>query len=404
MARRKPRLLFCWELGARFGHAAKIEGIVRALGGRAEVSVAARFPTEIRALAPDLPVRLLPAPQFPPPRGGEPPLSYPDALRASGWGDADALSALVEAWEGLFALAKPDLIVIQAAPTALLAARAAGRPAAMVGGGFDAPPRARPMPPFFFWREALHAEAAAREAPAVAAANAALARRRARPLEAFADLLDGAEPWLLAAWPELDHYGDRSRFEPGGPPHLGQIAALDRGAEAEWRPGARRRILAYLQPSGPAAEAGFAALAGLGPGDDAILACPGADAALASRFAGTPVRLVPGPVRLDRLLPETDLGLGHGSSGFAGALLAAGVPQLSLPVHAEQVMVARALGEAGIGLGLAGRYGAAEAGRAMEDALASVPLRARARAAAARAARTPRPAEAAADALMARLG
>ncbi len=401
MAKRKPRLLFAWELGARFGHAAKIEGVARALGRRAEITVAARHPAAIRALAPDLKLRLLPAPQAAPERRA-PPVTYSEALLSAGWADPAGLAALVEAWESLFALARPDLVVCQAAPTALLAARASSRPAAMIGGGFDAPPRGRPMPPFYFWRPEFSETAAAREAPAVEAANAVLAAAGAPPLAAFADLLDGAVPYLLAAWPEIDHYGDRSRFEPGHPPYLGQIAATDRGAETEWRQGAARRILAYLQPAGPPSEAAFAALAARPASEDVILACPGAPAELRERFAGTAVRLFDGPVRLDRLLGAADLGLSHGSSGVAGAFLAAGVPQVSLPVHAEQVMVARALGEARIGLGLAGRYGAEEVGKAIENALTSVPIQARARAVGARAAAAPPPADACAEALFAR--
>jgi Glycosyl transferases, related to UDP-glucuronosyltransferase len=85
-------------------------------------------------------------------------------------------------------------------------------------------------------------------------------------------------------------------------------------------------------------------------------------------------------VRLDRLLPEMDLGVGHGSFGVASALVSAGVPQLALPRHAEQLMTARALGEAGCGIGFAGEPSAAQISKAMRKLIERPEYRANARA------------------------
>ena len=49
--RRRPRILFAWELGENLGHASKITEIVRALNGRAQVTVAAQRPDAISAMA-----------------------------------------------------------------------------------------------------------------------------------------------------------------------------------------------------------------------------------------------------------------------------------------------------------------------------------------------------------------
>ncbi|MEX2518720.1 MAG: nucleotide disphospho-sugar-binding domain-containing protein [Paracoccaceae bacterium] len=381
-----PRILFAWELGAHFGHASKIAETARALAGRADIWVAARDPVGFRAIAPDLPVRLIAAPAAaprPPVSAEDQAVSYPDDLRHVGWAEAAPLAALIEAWESLFELIRPEIMVAQAAPTALLAARGLDLITAMVGGGYDAPPSAAPMPPFYFWRAELHAKAAARETAVLATANGALALRGKPQLTQFSDALK-ADHAFLATFAEIDHYGDRSRFEPDHPPYLGQLVTLDQGAELEWRPGAARRILAYLRPGGPAFDAAAGALAALAADHDVILAAPGAQPALFERMKGTPVRLVNGPVRLDRLLPDCDLGVSHGSNGVAAAFLLSGLPQICLPTHAEQVMVARAIGEGGFGLGLVGRFGEAQVGAAIRQALGSAPLRGRVRAAAAR--------------------
>ncbi len=398
----RPRLLFAWELGAHFGHVSKMAEIARALGERADIFVAAQEPASFRALAPDLPVTLLPAP-FTPFRPPETPgyraVSYPDVLRHVGWREPGPLAALVEAWGALFGLVRPDMIVAQAAPTALLAARAAGLRAATVGSGYDAPPRAEPMPPFYHWLDGEAEKAAAPEAAALEAANAALRLRGGKEMGAFADLFRGG-PFLLSTFAEIDHYGDRKRFEPDHPPYLGQLVTLDQGAELAWRKGAARRIFAYLRPGGTAFEAGVEALAARPKEEDVILAAPGAPAALKARLEGGPVRLVDGPARLGPLLKRCDLGVSHGSNGVAAAFLLAGVPQVALPTQSEQVMIARALGEGGFGLGLVGRYGAREAGAAVDRALGSPIPRERAGALAKRMKGARPAAETAADALM----
>lgn len=402
-----PRILFAWELGAHFGHAATIAEIVRALDGRAEVFLAARKPENVRSIAPDLKARLLPAPAIAvrPPRSNEDRgVSYPDDLRHVGWSDPETLSALMECWESLYDLVRPDLIVAQAAPTALLAARGRGETTATVGSGYDMPPRVSPMPPFAFWREDLRAPVQEREARVLATANEALKRRGKPPLAAFADALR-SDLTFLATFAEIDHYAPRARFEPDHPPYLGQLFTIDAGVELDWRKGAARRIFAYLRPGGPVFDAAVEALAARPAEEDAILAAPGAPEAVKARLRGTAVRLIDGPVRLDRLLPDCDIGVSHGSNGVAAAFLASATKQLCLPTHGEQLMIARAIGDAGYGLGIAGGYGAKEIGESLDKLAAATTLTARLEAAAARMAeivKTP-PQEKIAEAILAAL-
>lgn len=391
MTDHRPHILFAWELGAHFGHASKILEVAGALGDAARLSVAARNPAGFRQLAPDLAVDLLAAPVAAPRRALAAPdhgQSYPDDLRHCGWRDPAELAALVEAWTTLYRLAKPDLIVAQAAPTALLAARGLDLPTAMVGSGYDAPPRCTPMPPFLFWQPERRAEVARREARILDTANAALARWRRPALDCFADVLR-TDTYGVATFAEVDHYAPRSQFEPGHPPYLGQLVTLDKGAEIDWLPGARRRILVYLRPGLRGFDACMGALAGLGPDHDVVLAAPGASLGLRDQLAGAPVRLIDGPVRLDRLLGACDLGICHASNGIAAAFILHGVPQIGLPGHAEQVMVARSVMRHRLGLGLIGDYGTPEVARAISRVLADADIAPRVRAVAARVARDP---------------
>ena len=187
-----PRILFAWEAGENFGHVSKIAEVARRLTGRAEVLAAVRNPIALRQIAPDLPVTVLPAPAAPPqaPMSGEDAgRSYPDVLRHAGWSSAQTLAPLVESWRNLIALAQPDVLVAQAAPTALLAARGLDLRTAMCGSGFDAPPRAHPMPAFYHWDKDANTPPVEREAQVLAAANQTLDRLGAPQLSHFCDLL-----------------------------------------------------------------------------------------------------------------------------------------------------------------------------------------------------------------------
>jgi UDP:flavonoid glycosyltransferase YjiC (YdhE family) len=391
----RPRLLFAWELGRNLGHASKIREVAAALGGLAEVVVAAREPAAFARLTGGFDGTVLPAPHAPPdpPRRAEDiGRSYPDDLRHCGWAGPDKLAALLRAWRALFAEVEPDLLVTQAAPTAMLAARGLSFALAVLGSGYDLPPRGIPMPPFRWWQPGEAAVVAAREPAVVATANAALRLAGGGPpLSAFADLFAEATA-CLATVPALDHYRPRSRWEAAPPPCLGQLVTVEAGAALRWRDGAGPRVFAYLSPAAAVFPAAAEALARLGPQADVILAAPGlgapAQTARSARLEAAGVRAVDGPVRLDALREAADLCISHASNGVVAAFLAAGVPQLGLPTHIEQFMIARVLADQQAGVAAAGAVDAAALHRLAGRALGSARLRTAARAVAAEIAAT----------------
>lgn len=367
----RPRILFTWEMGDNFGHVSKIAETARALQGQAEMFAAVLNPIAMRQIAPDLPITLLAAPAAPPHGAiapGDAGRSYPDVLRHMGWTKPAQLAALVEAWRNLFDLVRPDVLVSQASPTALLAARGLGFPVALTGSGFDAPPRAHPMPSFFHWDPKASAPPVEREGAVLATANEVLDRIRAPGLEHFCDLLR-TDAYLLASFEEVDHYAPRAAIEPNHPPYLGQLFTGDQGGVLSWRPEAHRRIMGYLRADSHAFEATVRALARLDRDHDVILAVPGAPAGLHKTLEETPVRLHDGPVRLDRLLPECDLGISHASNGIVGGFMLAGLPQLALPNHAEQIMIAHTIARQKLGLGMVGKFGPNEVSKALDTLL-----------------------------------
>lgn len=373
------RILFAWEMGANLGHANKITQVARQLQGKMDVTIAARSVIAIRDLDPRLNARLMQAPFMPtrPTRAGEPPgQNYPGALLQEGWDSAKSLIPLMEAWHALFDLVQPDILVAQAAPTALLAARGRGFRKAMLGSGYDAPPRATPMPCFTPDNQDAVILAKAQEADALTQANAALLHYGLPALTAFRDLLD-VDRYLLAAYPECDHFPLRAAIEPDHPPYLGQLLSIDSGEEVAWANTGAPRIMAYLRPGTAHCNSGVQGLAALGSGADIILAAPGIAPEQAAQLRARGLQVFDGPVRLDRILPDCDLGMSHGTNGIGAAFIAHGVPQIALPTHREQMLFAQAVATAGLGLGIAGQYGGPQVVEAVRKALNTAKLQAR---------------------------
>lgn len=370
---RPKRILIAWEMGGNFGHAAEIAQLLPWLEGHVEVFAAVRNPATLRAICPSARIKVLAAPFAPDAlvAAGDRALSYPDVMRYVGWQDPDALAAYLEAWDGLFDLVAPDLLVAQAAPTALLAARSRGLGRIAMGSGYCCPPRAQPMPGFHHWEADDPAELARREDRVVETANTALQARNQAPLRSFSEVFD-VEKYLVTSLPELDHYPDRAEMDQGEVRYLGPVIGTHFGARMAWRAEARDRILAYLRPGNPRFEAAIRAFAALSKDTDIILAAPGAPEALAPRLSDTPIRLVRGPVDMAPLLADCDLGVSHASSGQSANFAVAGIPQIGLPNQTEQTMMAHALSKSDLGLGLIGKAKPEDIVRAIEIVKTSV--------------------------------
>jgi len=81
-----------------------------------------------------------------------------------------------------------------------------------------------------------------------------------------------------------------------------------------------------------------------------IVAAPGITPADFNLYSSSHVRIHNGSVRLAELRSDCDLAISAGGHGTLAAFLLGGVPVISLPNHAEQLMLARAAGRTGAAL------------------------------------------------------
>ena len=337
------RVAFAWELGGGLGHVMSCAGLAGGLELRGHrIAFMFRELPQLGVIPESRNYDVFQAPRSP--REGEgvstTPASYADILLGCGFADPRELAGLAAGWRSLLAGWKPDLVVADFAPTALLAARTLGLPCVTYGSGFFVPPRASPLPPFRVDTPVDPGYVASADARALASVNQVLERFGTPRLEQLAQLFDAREHFLCT-FPELDHYGNR---ETSG--YWGPRVRFDRGADVAWPDGTGKHVFVYVR-------------AGLHQLDElidvlrssphrVIAYIPGLDDKRRERLAGRTRIVSERPIRLERFIRSCDLLVAHGGDLAMGALMH-GVPSLNFPVHYEQYLTARRLEQLGAG-------------------------------------------------------
>lgn len=336
------RIAFAWELGQSFGHALGCSALARPLQRRGH-AIALMF-RELRQLAvlPESAAYDVFQAPFEQRMGiGEtPPASFAEVLLGAGYRDPARLTALVGAWRKLFELWRPDLLVADFSPTALLAAHSLGIARVTYGNGFFTPPRLSPLPAFRF-DEPVEPERVARaDRSALESVNRALAAFGVPALPTLAAMFATDEDFLCT-FPELDHYGTRPQAGYWGP-----RLRVDMGNDVRWPAGPGPRVFVYLQKYLPQLDALVDCLAS---GPYRVLAwIPGLEEPRRARLAGRGRVVLDRPVRMDSVLRECDLMVSLGGDIAHGSLMF-GAAQLVFPQQYEQYLISRRLEQIGAG-------------------------------------------------------
>ncbi len=339
------RILLAWELGYNLGHLSRLRPIAARLRERGHsVLVASRDLAGAARVLPPAGVPFVAAPQAPVIEGPDPHLaSYAEILLRQGWGEISQLAGILHAWLNLLRMFSPEVVILDHAPTAALAARSLGIRSAWIGTGFEIPPLTTPFPPF----PGIAVQRAVRvDAQALALANRVLSAMRLRPLPALRDLFAESRRWL-ATYAELDHYGARPQEE-----YVGIFPDPGIGRIVEWPGHGERRLFAYLRSHTPGYEAILQALSEMP--FDVICYVPELPPDAAAAFARAGLVLSPEPLRLEPLLANADLCVSYAPAGTIATTLLHGVPQLCAPPHVEANLTALRIEALGAGIMLRG--------------------------------------------------
>jgi hypothetical protein len=348
---------FAWELGGGLGHAGRLKPLaLEALRRGHQVSMGLRdlvHTNQILAELDALGVARLQAPVWLHEVKGLPAtqISLAEILLAMGYVNAGALQGLFMGWRGMLQVLKPDLVVADSAPTAVLAARSLGVPSATVGIGYFMPPNATPMPLLRDWEAVQPGRVEAGDAQMLNAINTVLQDVGCAPLQHAAQAMLGDLP-LLQTWPEFDHYGRHTL--PVGQRWWGPSMLSGAGVAPQWPTagGANApKVFAYLKSNHPDHALVLQALVGLGCQVECYL--PEVATGRPPPVTSPLIHYSSGPVDLLAALPGCALCVCHGGEATLAQALLLKVPVLLLPTQAEQFLISRAVGRGGLGINVA---------------------------------------------------
>jgi UDP:flavonoid glycosyltransferase YjiC (YdhE family) len=275
-------------------------------------------------------------------RAGRPKVlrSFPEILRSTCFHDDAQIAARGASWEALYGYVRPDVIVGDHAPAALLAAQATTIRTIVLGTGFSLPAHVEQFPD---WRPELNSpriELAEAEAAVLTLVNRWLEKHGLAPLDKLSDLYYRTSAQILATLPAIDCCAPRDKARYFG------IWPAQGGSAPDW-PKGKQRVLAYVKPFANLPKL-LDALKQLAV--SAIVVCPGADQEFIRKHHGANISIVQSPLDLQSALAQCDLAIGHGSHGFAAQAVLSGKPQLLIPQVLEQRLTAERVVAQGAGL------------------------------------------------------
>lgn len=342
------RIVFAWELGSNFGYISQFLPFARELKKRGhEVAMTVRELHHVRRIMEESDISVLQSPLWLAAVQGlpEPPLNYAEILLRYGYHDAQSLAGVVSAWRELLMLNRTDLLVANHAPTALLAARTLGLPAAAMGTGFCIPPQVTPAPNMRYWAQVPQERLQSSESFVLSTINTILAQYQQPQLQAVSQLFATQETFLCT-FPEMDHYPVRP-----GAHYWGPVYNTEMGLEVSWpthdatqpQP---KRVVVYMEPTHRDFLTLLDCLAQ--SGYDAVICAPGiSDNQLKARSTDN-IRIFNQPIRFSGMLTSCDLGICHGGHGTTAAMLMAGIPLLMFPSQLEQYLLSTAMQKSGV--------------------------------------------------------
>ena len=337
-------VLLTWEMGRGLGHLVPLSPIATGLARRGHhVYLAARDLSRVHIALDRNLVTCIQAPLYLRP-GGEaiaPAMTFAHILYNNGFGAADQLQALADAWITLYRWVKPDLILFDHSPTALLASRASRASKALVGLGFFCPPDADPLPNLRTWLKPDPECLRQGEQPVLENMNQVLHALGEPPLDRITQMYAQVDVNFLATFPELDHYPDRKGGKYSG------VWTSTRGIPPQWPNAAGPKVYAYLK-SFPHIADFLSLLSGLRI--CTLIYADGIERAIQQRFTSDAVRFENDPLDLGLVARQCDLAIMNGNHGTAIAMLLAGKPTFQLPITLEQVIFSAAIGRLGAGL------------------------------------------------------
>ncbi|MHA7878623.1 MAG: glycosyltransferase [Saccharospirillum sp.] len=335
-----------WELGGHLGHIGRFAALIPHFIERGHrVTLISRDLSRVQQFHNLDGAALLQAPVWMPKARSAPshPVSMPEILLHFGYLSRDGLQGITRAWRDAFHVLKPDLLLCDMAPTALLATRDQPCVRTAIGSGYGIPPIAQsPMPPFRPVTPSIRARSLNAETRITDTVQY-VAEALGQPAPGSLTELFQVEEAFLCTLPELDHY-DR----PQPATYWGLPTQSSAGEAPNWTTQNRPRVFAYIKPPGAAFEATLKALKE--GAFDAEVYAPGLPRSAIDKHSSATLRIRNAPYDLTAMFATCDAVVCHAGHETVVAALLAGRPVVLIPQQMEQLafahrVVAQSLGE-----------------------------------------------------------
>jgi len=338
-------IVVAWELGAGLGHLSRLAIIINRLEALGHnLTLVLNDPTNLDVVKLPASLLVLPAPSFKtPPAKKQPTVSLPCILQTRGFQGPKVLRGMVRSWHGIFQVTKPDLLIFDYAPTALLAARGLSCSKVIIGSGFA---ELEPGIPCEMMRTDLKEAprmTTMMEARVVEVTNFICDELDYPKVKYLSDLYQN-DLALITTLPELDQY----KRNPEKSLYLDLDNKSENNAYLPWRNLNGKRIFVYLKIGHNGTIETLDALVELK--QDVVCYCAEAPARLIEAYRRKGLQMSSEPLDTMRQLTNADLIISHGGKGLISEGLLSGVPLLLLPTQMEQRMNASKVKALGAGL------------------------------------------------------
>jgi UDP:flavonoid glycosyltransferase YjiC (YdhE family) len=337
-------ILYCWELGAGFGHLLRIKPVLirfMKMGGRVVVMTPDIAKTANTFHSENIQFLQSPIHQTSLVPRIEPIRSFPQILFNHGFGNHNELFAKVNAVRYLMDSVSPHLVICDHAPLTLLALRTRNIPKITIGCGFCSPADHAPFRDLRTWLPSADKRLVADEQSVLQNVNKYLASESQPEISYLGQLYRDVDAAFLATIPELDPYAAWRDCEIYLPP-----AYENHGEIPQWAKSNLKKCFAYLHrhPKLPDILKSLRLLP-----MTTLVYVPDCPKELIDVYSTDRFKISSVPFQADTITQEADVAVLNGGSNLLLSFLLRGVPLVVLPLQLEQTLTARSVQELELG-------------------------------------------------------
>lgn len=327
------KVLCLWELGGNLGHVNNLAAITKELIEHGfEVTVALRQLRYAPDAFGDLPVTLLQSPLWQASPVIRAPTNMADILSGVGYAEKAGLAGLVSAWRGIYETVRPDIVIYDYAPTALLAGRDKSFKKIVTGIGFGELVPGMPAISLLPGDHAHDSSITGKEKSVIGVMNQVGSQYGFAPIRYIGDLYE-ADKTVIAFARELDMYADhRTKVE-----YCLPASNKSNYPRVSWSSTRKCTVFVYVKAGIPVVEP---ILQGLVEAKLTVLVyLRGGGQQQIQRYRQLGVGVIETQVELNSAISGADYVVAHGGNTVLQALLQ-GKPVLAVPTQLEQMNTA----------------------------------------------------------------